>query len=348
MKKLLLCIFCFFSCSCNHSSAPKPVVVVYPSWKHTTLSLAKLPWDKFSHIAVASVYPLESGSIKSDQLDPFINDLIELAHSKGKKVILSVGGAGDGSKHFKVIASDEKKKLQFITMLLEYVAHNGFDGIDIDWEYWTYQSELGKGGNDPVESNLLLQLVSDINKAMSDDLLLTVDVSAGSWVGPQYLTELQNHVDFVNLMAFDFTGAWPESRVAHHSDFRTFKKALQYIISKGFVKEKILVGLPAYGIEFINGKKDQIKHVAYSDIVEKVGGDHRALAKGKLGTLFFENSEYISKKCLHVAKMGVGGVFLFDVLSDDENDGLSLLSACNKFIPPLTISTNDNKKVSSP
>lgn len=242
MKKLLLCIFCIFSCSCNQSYAPKPVVVVYPYWKHSTSSLAKLPWDKFSHIAVASVYPLASGSIKSDQLDPFINDLIELAHSKGKKVI-----------------------------------------------------------------------------------------------------ELQNHVDFVNLMAFDFTGAWPESEVAHHSDFRTFKKALEYIISNGFVKEKILVGLPAYGIEFIDGKKDQIKHVAYSDIVAKMGGDDRALAKGNLGALFFENSKNISKKCLHVAKMGAGGVFLFDVLSDHEDDSLSLLSACNKFIPPLTIFAKDNK-----
>jgi len=351
--KTLIMIFSMMLIGCSENSTNaineissevgcKPVVAVYPVWKHSHDELQSLPWDDFSHLAVSSIYPLPNGELSTEKADLFIDKIVSVAHAKGKKVIISVGGAGEASKGFIALSKDRDSFERFVFNLLSYVDRHQIDGIDIDWEYWTYQSEQGKGGNDPIESQQLVDIVKTIKKQMKSNNILTVDIMAGHWVGEQYLPELQEYADYVNLMSFDFTGAWSTSAIGYHSDYATFKKSVEFVINKGFTSNKILVGIPSYGIEFEDGKNDTIKHHSYRSIVNTLAGDITALSKEKFSNIYFETPKSVAKKFNYIRDNSLGGAFMFEVTSDHRSTKHSLLSTAG-----LTMNKNcqalDNK-----
>lgn len=334
MKKLPILYLLLLCSSPSLAIETKPIIAVYPVWKHSEQSIKSLPWTRFSHLAITGVYPKKDGSIQTENADIFMQSLVTAAHANGKKVILSIGGAGSASAGFLKITNSPATLSLFVKNLAAYVKQYSIDGIDIDWEYWTYQSELNRGGQDPVESQQLVDLIKLLRQQFGKPFILTVDIAPGDWLGGQYRVELQDHVDFVNLMAFDFTGAWKTSKVGYHSDLSTFNKALEYVLNRGFKAEKVIVGLPAYGIEFVEGKNTQVHKVDFKDIVKTLDGNSKKIAQSKFGNVFFESGASIAIKCKLVNKHKMAGVFIFTVLSDHDSDQYSLLAACNKEILP--------------
>lgn len=49
-------------------AACKPVVAVYPTWKHSAETLEQLPWHRFNHIAVVFAFPKEDGQLDISRL----------------------------------------------------------------------------------------------------------------------------------------------------------------------------------------------------------------------------------------------------------------------------------------
>ena len=95
-------IVCFFMLLSSFISAQavvqKPVVAVYAGWKYPQIAAQDLPWSQFSHLAIASVYPLPDGSLQTTMVDQFITPLVAAAQAQGKTVLLLVDGAGVGSQ----------------------------------------------------------------------------------------------------------------------------------------------------------------------------------------------------------------------------------------------------------
>ena len=341
MMKFWLYLFGFCSVFTGAQAAQqKTVVAVYASWKHTPEALAQLPWQRFSHLAVASVYPLPDGRLHTAAVEPMLTQLVQRAHQHGKKVLLSVGGAGEGSKGFLQLTKHPEVQAAFVENIYQYARRYQLDGIDIDWEYWTYQNEQQRGGQDPQESARLTALLQALRARFGTELLLTADIVAGDWLGAQYSKEIGQHVDFVNLMAFDFTGAWSGSLVGHHADYATFVKAIKHTLAKGFQPHQLLVGLPAYGIEFINGTTKQIRHVPYQQIVGLPGVNTAVLQSGRLEHLYFETRYLFAKKARYLAKQKLAGFFVFDVLSDHPAAEHSLLEAARRYVEPLSPEVN--------
>lgn len=333
LRLIVLITFIFYQIQA-HAITCKPVVAVYPSWNHSDSTMQALPWDRFTHIAVFGIYPNPDGSIVSEGADRFMATLVELAQSKDKITMASIGGAGEASKAFLKIAKDQNLRTKFAQNVGLYVRKNRLDGVDIDWEYWTFQNEQGKGGNDPVESKNLVKLLVEIRAALPKGKLLTTDIIAGSWLGEQYLPEIEEHVDYVNLMAFDFTGAWAESPVSHHSKYSTFKRAIEYSINRGFSKEKLIVGLPAYGKEFVDGENKEVNNISYNKIVDLLEGDYSKIKKGRSGDIYFETRENIKKKAKYLQENGLAGASFFEVTLDHQNQDLSLLKIASKALNP--------------
>lgn len=332
MKKIF-CILCvLISCSVEVRPVKKPVVAVYAAWKFNQYGLEQIPWSRFSHIAIASVYPREDATLESTAVDGFIQKCVELAKQHNKKVILSVGGAGEGSKAFRRIMAQPALAQQFVNNLVAYAKHHKVDGVDIDWEYWTLQSEHNQGGNDPIESQYLLELVKAVRVAVGPQMFLSVDIAPGEWLGGQYKLELQEFADYVNLMAFDFTGAWPSSKVGHHADYAMFVKAIQHTLDRGFHKEKLLVGLPAYGVEFIDGKNLAIRHVGFNEIATLAVNNAQALENGQINNIYFDTKEQFARKARYVTANGLAGVFVFDLASDVLDDKRSLMYSLKQYI----------------
>lgn len=140
-----------------------------------------------------------------------------------------------------------------------------------------------------------------------------------------------------------FTGAWEASQIAHHSDYQTFIKSIKHTLKKGFNKNKLLVGLPTYGIEFIDGKNNDIQHIEYKKIIDTIKGNNEILNKGRYKNIFFDNKKLFDKKSQYVASKGLAGVFIFDLASDHLKDEYSLIASIKENITPTKIDKKINK-----
>jgi len=100
-----------------------------------------IPGDLLSHViyAFANVTVTQSAVavVSVDAKDDGINFPL-LATLKANypqlRVLISVGGANH-STNFSAVASDDGLRTQFAQSSVQFMTENGFDGMDIDWEF---------------------------------------------------------------------------------------------------------------------------------------------------------------------------------------------------------------------
>lgn len=308
----------------------QPIVAVYPSWKQQVLPPEQIPWQRFTHLALVFALPTPEGGLDTRALDGLVEPLVAEAHRQNKRVVVSIGGSQGYGDAFQRIAASPERLRSFATAVRDYVARHKLDGVDIDWEYWTRQAVHKQGGNDPVESRMLVDLLAELRRQLQKGTLLTTSVFAGHWVGEQYLPELQQHVDLVALMSFDFTGRWDSSPVGHHADWSTFQQSVHFLVDRGFQRDKILAGVPFYGKQFAGGANREVKDIAWRD--QHPGQQHA----------FFETPELTARKAQYALDEGLAGLFLFELSMDVAPDApTSLLAAVNRHLSPALCTPKD-------
>lgn len=329
-------LFLLASCEKSHLLQQQcmPIVAVYPSWKQQQMPIAEIPWDRFTHLALIFALPQADGSLLTSEVDSLVGPLGDAARANRKKLFLSIGGAAGYKDAFQQIAQSPEKRQKFTQAVADYARKHQLDGIDIDWEYWTKQAELKQGGNDPIESKLLVNLLAELRKQLPESVALTTSVIAGYWSGEQYLSEIQQHVNYVALMSYDFTGSWPDSPIKHHADFSTFKASIDFLTDRGFKREKILVGIPFYGKEFVGGKKQQVVDRSYRDLVPQLIANKQSINSGRLGHIYYETPELVTKKSHYIVDEGMAGVMFFEITQDAQDSSDSLTLASNRVISP--------------
>jgi chitinase len=135
-------------------------------------------------------------------------ELIQMAHAKGVKVLISVGG-GDGIQGpaLNAMAADPAAVSNFITQLKDFVATNGYDGVDMDWEVPSTMAE----------ANRCTAVMQAIRAAFPPPALVSMAVTSNpAWpninggYGAFDIPSLTTSVDFFNVMTYDFTGPWAD------------------------------------------------------------------------------------------------------------------------------------------
>jgi chitinase len=183
--------------------------------------------------------------------------------SRGKslRLIFAVGGASSSSASaFSAIAADSAHRQHFVTSCIQLLQQQGFDGLDIDWEYPATPADITNA------TALMSAFRGSLNAAGNDPYtgvpyLLTMDVPAG-WYSSQFdPAGIAPSVNWVNVMTYDFAGCWGMTNTGHNSPLKGSiddpdgssndgQDAVLDWISRGMPAAKINYGLPYYGKAF--------------------------------------------------------------------------------------------------
>lgn len=314
--------------------------------------------DIISHVFYAFVRLREDGSVyhldekadtqlSVDGANGCLEALTKLRrdHHPNLKLLLSVGG-GSGSKPFPGIAADPTKRQTFATSIRAFVDRFHFDGVDIDWEHPTTPSD---GAN---YTHLLDTLRTTLP---SPRYLLTAALSAGEWcLRNLALAALAAHLDFVNLMCYDFAGPWTDGQAGHHAQLyaphaphnafarRSCHGAVEFAVARGVPPAKIVLGVPVYGRSFLGVDAVGQRfggHAGEGGIFEfrelpRPGAEERVdegvvgavCVGGDGGLVSYDNARTVARKAEYVRERGLGGMFYWTGIADKSGRESLLLS----------------------
>ncbi|KAL1956325.1 hypothetical protein VTO42DRAFT_7408 [Malbranchea cinnamomea] len=242
-------------------------VVYYPNWRaNPRQPPSSLMLSFVSHVIYAFAWVKADGTVylsneavdeemPIDETCGWIRAFTQLKpRYPGIKLLLAIGGGGEqGSGNFAKVANDSTSVQRFVHTAKELVDRFELDGLDVDWEHPSNAEE----GED------YLNLLAKLRKALpSPRYVLTTALAGGEWALRHIdLPKAQQHLDFINLMAYDFFGHWT-SHSGHHSQLFTptqlhstgatvsCHSVVMYMLTRGVPSRKILMGIPVYGRAF--------------------------------------------------------------------------------------------------
>ncbi|MCC5608455.1 hypothetical protein LC612_17085 [Nostoc sp. CHAB 5834] len=259
----------------NNQTTPPPmnnqyVVAGYlPSWGiSNTTNTATIPVNKLTHLFYAFADVDTEGNVKlsQDGDDGDINVLKSLKDQNPKlKILISIGGAGEND--FSSAASTAQSRIFFAQSAINFMKSNGFDGIDINWEF-------PKKEENSNYTQLLGELRQQLNNASTTDgnkYLLTTALSASPYqlspsdyadapydLNSTVLKTTSEYVDFINVMTYDYHGSWENttnhqaalykssSDQSYNSDKLNADWSVKKYLSAGVEAKDIVLGVPLY------------------------------------------------------------------------------------------------------
>jgi chitinase len=278
-------------------------------------------------------------------------------------VLVSVGG-WLWSTNFSDVSLNAQSRQAFIQSVIVFLNTYDLDGLDIDWEY-PGMAGAGHPFRDEDRRNFTL-LLKKIRERFNQEtrkshrrLYLTIAAGASDeYLAHTEMAKVQEFVDTVNLMAYDyyepssdsvtgnhaplFTSDADPKRISADASVTAFEKA-------GVPAAKLLLGLPFYGHMwgnvpdvnhglFQSGKPVPKEYAPYSLINETMlnhGFVRYWDSSASVPYLYsaeaqmfvsYEDSESIAAKCSYVLKHNLGGVMFWDYSGDPSG---TLLGAIN-------------------
>jgi chitinase len=297
--------------------------------------------------------------------------LVRAAHRTGKQAFLVVGG--EGAAPGLRIASSSERLPNTLKSILSLVDRYGYDGIDVDWEplapqdadlYSSFIESLRKS----LDENALHHRMPKLGLTTAIEVNLNNDDYMASLV--RTLQKLDEKFDRINLMTYAMANSTSLPFVWHNSAlypavspedrFRTPSAdgAIREFFAAGFQPGKLGIGIDLYGylwqgqgIEDISspGKLWKLPPKVVELTCGKVVKDYLKNNSTRWDQqaevpylsipqtnqfLSYEDSRGIEAKLRYVQQNGLGGVIIWDIGRDDqdENAKSQLLSVINSAV----------------
>ncbi|MFB6161999.1 MAG: glycosyl hydrolase family 18 protein [Halococcoides sp.] len=193
-------------------------------------------------------------------------------------MMLSIGG-WSYSDDFSDAAMTAERRERFADSAVRLMRRYNFDGIDVDWEY---PGGGGAAGNtvrpdDAHNFTLLMQALDRrLERAEQTDnreYTTSIAVSADPTKFERLeWNHLENHVDLVNLMTYDYSGSWSD-RTGHNAPLRrphtaavdSVREATRAFEATGFPMDRVQVGVPFYGRGFAGVEGPPVMNQSFTD-----------------------------------------------------------------------------------
>ena len=263
------------------------------------------------------------------------------------RVILVIGGYGNGCKEFSDMALTAEGRKKFAESVLSILQEYHFDGVDIDWEYPGY--ETGRDVTiDRPNFTLMMQELKNTLKKANPEYLITAAIPGGKYGYTRYeLNKLNNILDYVHLMTYDLQAS---GQATHHSALYSgtgtphgsAKQTVDLFASQGVSKKKLVVGIAFYGRKFNTSKYNvgstsattNAPSITYTDIYNnyllkiqngsttiKRYWDETSMAPYIYDSstrvwITYDDPESIKAKCEYVKNNNLGGVMFWDYGED--------------------------------
>ncbi|KJZ69595.1 hypothetical protein HIM_11009 [Hirsutella minnesotensis 3608] len=325
------------------------------------------PSDTFADLA--KLYPGDSSASGREEAHGCVGQFFHLKKKhRSLKVMLSIGGA-TGSANFPVVARSETGRKTFARTVVTMMKDWGFDGVDINWEHPT----------DDKQAEDLVCLLRGVRQEL--DLYAATQaeghhfqLSIAAPAGPDLyrvlnLKAIGAIVDFINLMAYDFTGGF--STISGHTsnldrsldnpDATPFNinSTVQAYLQGGMPPEKIVLGIPLIGRSFENtaGIGQPFQGVGSGSWDPGVW-DYKDLPRAESETYFdsesgasytydaktrelisFDTPVTVEQKASYVKDMHLGGCMFWEASADRMEEG-SLVRTSFKVLNNLDQTPN--------
>ena len=303
-------------------STKKNVIYAY------TLSDVTYP-DQFTAVVISFLDTFPEGNVRESSF-PHTRDTIDSFHEKHPytKVIAGLGGASNSDRLGVVIMDPEKRKL-LAESTAKLIKDRGIDGVDLDWEYYSNYPECNAAYLD-----LALQLRALLGK---DYIISMAGQTAGGFYREESCIKLMNEVlDYTSVMTYDFDyNNRTNSRIAYNGNFTQLRGVMEGYASVVTDKNKLVVGLPLYGLKWLVEEKriyyrDEVALRYEGDFgygklsieigtapVEYVDDGGVALAFNKRYSYAYDDVNTVTTKTNWACENGFGGMMAWVASSDD-------------------------------
>jgi len=309
---------------------PPVVLGYYPSWVAHP-SPKEIRYERFTHLAHAFLKSDAEGNLREDRAIPS-RELTQRAHQQGVKVLLSLGGA-HSARTFREIVRTKDALARYAAAVAKAAADFGYDGVDVDWE-------PTEGEDDRRD---LAVLVRTLRSAFPGGIL-SMAAPASDWYGRACdADELRKHVDFLNVMTYDFHGPW-SAHAGHNAPLRaapddedgavaSVESGIAYWRDqRNWPLDRMNVGIPCYGRGFAVTEwhrtpagKAPHETIAQRDVAELLRDGARRVWDPKVGVptlmkagelVSYEDAQSAALKGAWAREKGLRGVFFWQIEQD--------------------------------
>ena len=319
-RLLLICLIFLISCS-KDENLPAPdlptqdksarIVGYLPSYRFELNN--NIEYCKLTHLNLAFANPGSNGKLIINDF----NDVVVKARNDNSKIkiYISIGGGYLTDEQASIWSNSidiEDNRPVIINEIVSFVVDNSLDGVDVDleWEYVT------SGYSD---------FVIDLKSALSAKGKGMTAALPGTTKFDNITDEALQTFDFINIMAYDFTGPWNPTASGQHSSYNNSVESINFWKNTGVLGDKLTLGVPFYGYDFTDSSN--VTSFTYGDMVS-MQNSYSEL--DNVGLKFYNGRSTIKSK-VKLAGEQVSGIMIWELGQDSFTDYSLLKTIQNEY-----------------